>query len=281
MTGWLIYDADGAKRNVWFIDELTRRMMEYDIRLELKVVCREDSLILSESDASVWPDFVVVRTINPKINRYFEGLGIRCFNNYATSETANSKWNTYKLGLRLGMPVMKTVLAGDVNTDEDLAFPLIAKSLDGHGGTEVYKVDDIAEYHRICELHGKERMLLQKMCDTPGIDMRVYVLGNDIVAGVKRESTNSFKSNYSLGGSAVLSAVTAEQKDMVDRLVGELKPDLVGIDFIRHRGQWILNEIEDVVGTRMLYSSSDIDIVKEYVGYIVCRMTEHGKAEGV
>jgi len=45
--------------------------------------------------------------------------------------------------------------------------------------------------------------------------------------------------------------------------------DMVGIDFILDdNGNLVFNEIEDVVGARMLYQCSDIDIVKEYLSYI-------------
>ena len=44
---------------------------------------------------------------------------------------------------------------------------------------------------------------------------------------------------------------------------------MVSIDFIiDDNDQLIFNEIEDVVGARMLYKCSDIDIVREYLSYI-------------
>ena len=39
-----------------------------------------------------------------------------------------------------------------------------------------------------------------------------------------------------------------------------------------HNGKWVLNEIEDAVGARMLYSLADFDIVKEYAAYIAERL---------
>ena len=45
--------------------------------------------------------------------------------------------------------------------------------------------------------------------------------------------------------------------------------DFVGIDFILdENGQFLFNEIEDVVGTRTLYKHYEIDVVQTYLKYI-------------
>ena len=39
-----------------------------------------------------------------------------------------------------------------------------------------------------------------------------------------------------------------------------------------NNGKPIINEIEDAVGTRMLYANTNIDAVKEYISWIVKRL---------
>jgi len=58
---------------------------------------------------------------------------------------------------------------------------------------------------------------------------------------------------------------------MVQILHANLHFDFVGVDFIRDGGAWILNEIEDSVGCRMLYKTSKIDVAKEYLRYVANR----------
>ena len=48
-----------------------------------------------------------------------------------------------------------------------------------------------------------------------------------------------------------------------------LPMDFAAIDFIFNNGQAAFNEIEDAAGARMLYSISDIDIVKMQVEYMI------------
>ena len=55
----------------------------------------------------------------------------------------------------------------------------------------------------------------------------------------------------------------------INKLREALDFDFVGVDFIRHDGRWVLNEIEDVVGTRMIYALTDIDAADKYIDYIL------------
>ena len=63
-----------------------------------------------------------------------------------------------------------------------------------------------------------------------------------------------------------------EVRGMVKRIVPELMADFVGIDFIFDNGRPVLNEMEDVVGTRMLYSLTNLDPARMYMEYIARSM---------
>ena len=46
----------------------------------------------------------------------------------------------------------------------------------------------------------------------------------------------------------------------------------MGIDFVFDNGKIIFNEIEDVVGSRMVYTYTDIDIVDIYIKYLLTKL---------
>lgn len=58
------------------------------------------------------------------------------------------------------------------------------------------------EAHNIEEILKDVKYIYQECSTDLGKDVRVYIVGNKIVASMIRTSTESFKSNYSLGGSA-------------------------------------------------------------------------------
>ncbi|MBR8645983.1 hypothetical protein KEH51_24835 [[Brevibacterium] frigoritolerans] len=72
-----------------------------------------------------------------------------------------------------------------------------------------------------------------------------------------------------MGGSASLYELTASELALVERVMSSFDFGLVGIDFIfAEDGSLMLNEIEDVVGSRTLSALSDMNIVWEYLTFI-------------
>jgi glutathione synthase/RimK-type ligase-like ATP-grasp enzyme len=93
-----------------------------------------------------------------------------------------------------------------------------------------------------------------------------------MITAMIRVSTNDFRSNYCLGGMVYPYSLSKEERKMVEEVIDQFEFGMVGIDFIFHNGKMVFNEIEDVVGARMLYEHTNIDIVKEYVNFIAERI---------
>ena len=217
-------------------------------------------------------DFVINRTRDTLVATHFEKMGCRVFNNSEVTELCNHKGKTHQLVNGANIPSVKTLL-GNVHyfNPETLPFnyPVILKSVSGHGGSEVFKINNQSELTHALDTLRTEDFVLQELCTNPGIDVRVFTLGKKILAAVKRTSTSSFKSNYSLGGSATAYSLTSEEETMVNQILSLADFDFVGIDFIFNKeGQFLFNEIEDVVGTRTLYLNYDFDVVALFLQYI-------------
>ena len=255
MNGWLIYDKIGANRNQWFIHRLIDEAKLYGTDLALRLI--------DEIESAPLPDFAIVRTIAPNINQRLETQGVKTVNNYKTAKVACDKWETYLLCKKLGLPVLETSLLEE-GTGE---FPQVLKARNGHGGKEVFWVENRQQIEAKTEK--EKKYILQRPSDTLGRDMRIYAIGGEIVATVLRRSDSDFRSNFSLGGKVSLAQADEMQKEIVQTLYNELKFDFVGIDFLPHKGEWVLNEIEDSAGARMLYQCSDIDIVQPFMKHVI------------
>ncbi len=218
------------------------------------------------------PDFAVMRVIRPGLSAKLEAQGVRVFNNAETARVANDKWETFLLARELGILVLDT-RRFTLTECGSVRFPCVVKSLDGHGGSEVFFVRDASElFSATAAMFGadkggplpvaalcKSAFIAQPLCDEPGIDMRVYMLGGEAIAAVRRTSKTDFRSNFKLGGEVASVEVPPDAAEMARRLYDRLKFDFAGVDFIRHGGRWVFNEIEDVVGTRMLYATTALD----------------------
>ena len=248
MNGWLIYDSVGVKRNEWFINRLLLQAKSAGLHLQLRTT--DEDLFARDL-----PDFALVRTIAPSLSKRLQDSGVRVFNNAETAEIANDKYKTYLLCKALDLPVLET-------TDgADLGYPCVVKSVDGHGGVEVFWADTEKDKAQAIARLKNKPYILQKPCKVKGRDMRVYAMGDSCVAAVLRRSDGDFRSNFSLGGKVEFCQADGSQKEMVKRLHERLHFDFVGVDFLPDGdGGWVVNEIEDCAGSRMLYATSKLDM---------------------
>ena len=249
MNGWIIYTKQEAKRNRWFIEHFIEVAKAFGHNL---------TLVFPEEISPPYPDFAVVRAFNYKINERLENAGVRTFNNSRLAKIANDKALCYKYMTDNEIEIMPTFYEMPIAP----TFPLIVKSASGHGGTEVLMV------HNNTELKAASKAIpdavYQAVASDLGKDLRVYVINNEIVAAMLRQSDTDFRSNYCLGSKASVYTLSPDELNLINKIISIFDIAYCGIDFIFHNGKIVFNELEDAVGARMLYDLTDIDIVKEW-----------------
>ena len=264
MKGLLLYTPEDAARSRWFAGHLADCARARGMELTLVTVTGPDAV---QADAPL-PDFVVNRARFAALSRRFERRGVRCFNRAAETETGNDKWQTDRLCRRLGLPVMDTWLyrAGEP-LPEDAPFPCVVKSLAGHGGSEIFWAGTPQEAVRLAAgLPGD--CLLQRPAARLGLDVRVYLMGDTPLAAVQRTSSGDFRSNFSLGGQAALVPLERPLREMALTVQRALEADYIGVDFLCDGTRWVVNEIEDAVGARMLYRLTALDAGELFIRHI-------------
>ena len=256
MKAVILYQKEDALKNREYIELFTREFEKH--KLELSTVYAEDL------EKTGLPDLVINRARSLRAAYFFEERGVRVSNPSEITRLGNDKYAAYEAMKEKGIPLMSTSLK-----PEDIGLPCVIKTVDGHGGSEVFLASDEEELKSITERFPDRKLLFQEVCDTPGKDLRIYVVGNRIIAGMMRSSDKDFRSNYSLGGKAVRHTLTAEEERLAMQVLDGLKIDHAAIDLIYNGGQPVFNELEDAAGSRMLYANTDIDIVKLYVDHLM------------
>ena len=284
MTGWLIYSKEDAKKNEayigLYIDEGKKRGIEiiliYSEVLEFGVKNGEYYTAYKGKTISK-PDFAISRTIYPLLTRHLECMGIPVFNNSQIADICNDKARTYQFVAKLGIPVIDTTFVKKKELKKylkSITKPTVVKAVDGHGGSQVFLLEtkDLANEVIVEEIiykMGGSDCVLQPLTGNKNSDLRVYVIGKEVIAAVVRTANNGFRSNYSLGGRVSLYTLSVEEKVIVDQIIHLFDFGMAGIDFlIGDNGELIFNEIEDVVGARMLYACSNINLVGLYLDFI-------------
>lgn len=284
--GWLVYDKSGANRNKEYIkmhyEEANKLGVEILLKYaeELTVGISQNELVLYEKgkrvESGCYPDFVICRTIQPELTQYLEMCKLKVFNNSFVSRVCNDKAATYAYLAGKNIPLIESAFVKNSVLKEcmdHIPQGVIIKAVDGHGGEQVFLWKKDQDKKEMLEKIGNSNVIIQQFTGKARQDVRVYVIGNRIVGAIKRTAKEGFRSNYSLGGKIEEYSLTNEQKQLVEKVIKEFEFGLVGIDFIiGEKGEFILNEIEDVVGARMLYQCTDINLVKEYLIFILEKM---------
>ena len=295
MEAWLIYYKENGQHNQKYIQFYIEEGIKLGIVFKLIIVeklefgLKNNQLFITyQGNTIVSPDFVISRAIYPLLSKHLEMMGIKVFNNSFVAEICNDKARTYQYLSKTGITMVDTSfytnnLAREVLNNLHPDKSHVIKAVDGHGGSQVFlynKASQEKDYnsHNLEEIVGgigKSDIVIQPVVGHSHQDLRVYVIGREVIGAVLRTAKEGFKSNFSLGGEVQFYYLSEDEKIVIDKIISQFDFGLVGIDFIiGDSGQLIFNEIEDVVGSRMLYKTSDINIVERYLQYIMKKLTK-------
>lgn len=294
MEAWLIYYQENSRYNQKYIQLYIEEGIKLGIVFKLILVeeldfgVENNQLFIKYQGKSIdIPDFVISRAIYPLLSKHLEMIGIRVFNNSFVADKCNDKAKTYQYLTKTGIAMVDSSfypnkLVSDILKRLETGKSYVIKAVDGHGGSQVFLYDKVAlqeddnsdKVQAIINGIGKSDIVVQPVVGQRHQDLRVYIIGNEVIGSVLRTAKEGFKSNFSLGGVVEFYNLSTDERIIVDKIISQFDFGLVGIDFIiGDRGELIFNEIEDVVGSRMLYKTSDINIVERYLQYIIKKLS--------
>lgn len=305
MLGWLVYSEERLQRNQEYARMHERWCASHGIDLTLVLAERvtygmgpAGMRFRVAGEPVPTPDFCVFRCEETDLRRVLELCGTVVANGSYIGKVANDKLRTYELAHALGVPYPEILSVG-MPSRLGQVYPVVAKPRYGHGGEGVRLIANSSELEEYASERANERWphagsgsttaalrvdrswVVQRVAPVAGKDLRVYVLGGEVLAAMLRTApAGSFLSNYCRGGSASVYELGARERDVVLRVARALGDGYYGIDFLFDDDDKILlNEVEDVVGSRMLYWHTTVDVVGEHLEHVVaqCKVRDrHG-----
>lgn len=213
------------------------------------------------------PNGVISRQRNALISRHLEQMGVPVFNNSRVCALCNDKRRTCQFLQGLPMPETFFPLAGSTPPQ---TFPVVVKPACSHGGDRVALAQNADQWQAAMDAISPHPALWQQVVSQAGMDLRIYVVDGRIVTGVMRRARQGIVSNYKLGGMVHLHEPNAPERALAERVIDRFDRAgahlwFAGIDLLYHCGQPVIGEVEDVVGSRMLYQCSRLDIADMYL----------------
>ncbi|MBO1923357.1 30S ribosomal protein S6--L-glutamate ligase [Thiomicrorhabdus sp. 6S3-12] len=206
--------------------------------------------------------------------RQFEMMGVYPLNESVAISRSRDKLRSLQLLSRKGIGLPVTGFAHCPDDIDDMlemvgGAPVVVKLLEGTQGVGVV----LAETHSAAEsviqaFQGlKANILVQEFIkEAKGADIRCFVIGNKVVAAMKRQGKEGeFRSNLHRGGSASLIKITPEERSTAVRAAKVMGLNVCGVDLLRSNHGPVVMEVNSSPGLEGIEAA----IAKDIAGMII------------
>lgn len=286
--GWIIYNGHlpisrFLEHAEWFQEAAKRKNISTTIfkNSELLTHLTGNTLDILKDIGEPLPDFAIFNDKDIYLARQLELLGVRVFNSSKVIDISDDKIATYQMIAPKGFPIPETIIApktfqvsAPIDTAftevviQKLGFPMVIKEAFGSFGEQVYLVqnqDDMIE--KMNELQGKPYMFQRFISSSYGRDLRLQVVGDQVVASMYRETADDFRATAA--GIRQAYTPTPEEETLAIAATKAIGADYAGVDLLfGPEGKPIICEINSNALLSKLYDATKIDIAECIIDYI-------------
>ncbi len=260
----------------WLLEDLERRGIPYE-----KVDDRKMGMALAEPGK--WQEFNVVleRSVSYKNGLYachvLNAWGIPTVNMAQVAATCGDKLVTSAALQTAGIPQPKVWVAFTAESAleliESIGYPVILKPVVGSWGRLLAKINDrdaaeaVLEHKEVLGSYQHSVFYIQELIRKPGRDIRSFVIGDQTVCAIYRNSEH-WITNTARGGKASICPVTPEINDISVRAAQAVGGGVVAIDLLEDPDRGLLvNEINHTMEFHSTVPLTGVDIPGMIVSY--------------
>ncbi|MCB1291944.1 30S ribosomal protein S6--L-glutamate ligase [Mycolicibacterium sp.] len=219
--------------------------------------------------------------------RQFEMMGTYCLNESVAITRSRDKLRSLQILARAGIGLPVTAFANSTDSTADLieivgGAPLVVKLLESTQGKGVVLCETRSAAEAIIEAFRglKANFLVQEYIkEAGGADVRCFVIGNKVVAAMKRQAAaGEFRSNLHRGGSASLIRLTPEERSTAVRAAQRMGLNVSGVDILRSNHGPVVLEVNSSPGLEGIEDATGRDVAGLIVKFIE-NNARHGKTK--
>ncbi len=273
----VIYSRARVEEKLLF-EALERRGLDYD-RID------DRDLIFDLDDPAPWLgyDVFLERCINHSRALYalkiLNDWGVPTVNTAHVADVCGNKLVTSSALIRAGVPSPRVRVAftpeSALDAIEELGYPVILKPAIGSWGRLLSKVNDrdaaeaILEHKETLGSYHHSIFYIQEYVRKPKRDIRAFVVGNETIAAIYRESEH-WITNTARGGVASNCPVTPELNDLCVRASNAVGGGITGVDLLEDPERGLLvNEVNYTIEFRNSIATTGVDIPNRIVDYVL------------
>ena len=209
--------------------------------------------------------------------RHFEMMGIYSVNDSIAITRARDKLRAHQILSKKGIGMPTTGFAHSPQNAKDLirlvgGAPLIIKLLQGTQGKGVILAETQKAAESLIQAFRSlnEFFLVQEFVkESKGEDIRCFVVGDKVVASMKRSSqSGDFRSNIHMGGIGTKERITPTERKLAVHAAKAMGLNVAGVDIIRSNHGPMVLEVNSSPGLEGIENATGVDIASKIIEYI-------------
>ena len=209
--------------------------------------------------------------------RQFEMMGVFPLNESVAISRSRDKLRSMQLLARKGVGLPVTVFAHQTSRAEEIiemagGAPVVVKLLEGTQGIGVVLGETQKAAESIIQAFagvGTNILTQQFIKEAGGSDVRCFVIGDKVVAAMKRQGKEGdFRSNLHRGGSAEPVKITAIERKTATLAAKTMGLRVCGVDLLRGNQGPVVMEVNSSPGLEGLEKSTEIDVAGKMIEYL-------------
>jgi len=209
--------------------------------------------------------------------RQFEMMNVYSINESVAISRSRDKLRSLQLLARKGIGLPVTGFAHSTQYTKDLiklagGAPLVIKLLEGTQGIGVVLAETGKAAESVIEAFRglKQNILVQEFIkEAGGADLRCFVIGDKVVAAMKRQGgEGEFRSNLHRGGNATLAKLTPEERLTAVRAARIMGLNVAGVDLLRSNHGPVVMEVNSSPGLKGIEAATEKNVAGMIINFI-------------
>ncbi|KTD13303.1 30S ribosomal protein S6--L-glutamate ligase [Legionella jamestowniensis] len=209
--------------------------------------------------------------------RHMETMGMYTLNESIAISRSRDKFRALQLLARKGIPLPRTTFALSPDDTDDLirmvgGAPVVIKLLEGTQGKGVILADSHQSAVSIINAFKEmsTNILVQEFIEeSKGTDIRCFVIGDKVVAAIKRQAKEGeFRANVHQGGKALKIKLSPQERSIAVAAAKTMGLKVAGVDLIRSSHGPLVLEINSSPGLEGIEKATHVNIAGKIIQYI-------------
>lgn len=296
---WLVYNASLNKE----IYEKNHQIYEEACRkFGMRLVFVPNTSIISMIEYDTYalrypykkPEFVLFLDKDIRLAKQLEYMGFLVYNSAETIAVCDDKILMTQVLAKHKIPMPKTIFspfffhtyershaeqqAYNDFLREELSYPMVIKEAFGSFGEQVYLADNIEQLQKIQQQIGIKPHIYQAYIrESFGRDVRLYVVGEKVVASVLRQNQIDFRANITNGGTITPYKPPKAFEEMAVKSSEAVGAVFCGVDILIGEGETpILCEVNSNAYIKGIFEEQEINVAEYIVEYILKEILKKG-----